>query len=83
MFTTVDFTVKDGSGVELDKALTGVAVANGAVGQPGIPEHWAPVPANGNGPAFNAAIGQLEQLADLHAAVDHVFADESLLSGGA
>jgi hypothetical protein len=76
MHTVVDFTVSDRHDVEMDEALTGLALVNSGAGQWHGEPHWVESLADGAG-ASRATVSHLESLADRFAAVDNVFAGDS------
>lgn len=82
MHTSVDFTVQDKLGVDMQETLTGLAIADSAVGQGYVNSHWGKSPANDLDGAAHATLSHLDWLADRYAAVDSVFASESAGFGG-
>lgn len=77
MHTTVDFQVTDQFGVDIKEALTGLAIADSAIGQDYVTSHWGKSLANDQGDAAHAALSHLDWLADKSTAVDNVLVSES------
>jgi hypothetical protein len=81
MHTTVDFTVTSRIGIDMQEAISDLAVAN-SIGQ--AHEHGSSgnAPSDDNRGHERAGLERPECLADRHAAVDSVFADEAAPHSG-
>lgn len=82
MHTTVDFSVQDRWGADMEETLTGLAIANSAVGQGYVNDHWGKSLTHDDNGTSHAALSHLDWLADRYAAVDNLFASESGPLGG-